>query len=72
MLPLGRFLIILGIVLLLLGVLFSYSHFFAFLHLGRLPGDIRIKRGNFSFYFPLTTCLLLSVLFSLIYYIFRK
>jgi hypothetical protein len=72
MLPLGRFLIILGIILLLLGLLFSYSNFFSFLHLGRLPGDIRVRRGNFSFYFPLTTCLLLSILFSIIYYIFRK
>ena len=35
------------------------------LKLGRLPGDIRIERGNFSFYLPLTTCLLLSVLFTL-------
>jgi hypothetical protein len=72
MVPLGRFLIVLGIVLLLLGLFFSYPQISSFLHLGRLPGDIRIKRGSFAFYLPLTTCLVLSILFSLIYYIFRK
>jgi hypothetical protein len=65
-------LILLGIVLLVLGLLFSYPQLSSFLHLGRLPGDIRIRRGAFTFYFPLTTCLVLSILFSLIYYIFRK
>lgn len=72
MVPLGRILIILGIVLLLLGIILSYSHFFSFLHLGRLPGDIRIRRGNFSFYFPLTTCIIVSILLTLVFYIFRK
>jgi len=72
MASLGRFLIFLGIILILLGLLFHYSHFFSFLHLGRLPGDIKIKRGSFTFYFPLTTCILVSIILSLIYYIFRK
>jgi hypothetical protein len=72
MVPLGRFLILLGIVALLVGLLLTYSQFFSFLHLGRLPGDFRIRRGSFTFYFPLTTCILLSILCSLIYYIFRK
>jgi hypothetical protein len=70
--PLGRFLIIAGIVLLVSGLLLNYAHFFSFLNLGRLPGDIRIKRGGSSFYFPLTTCVILSILLSLILYIFRK
>jgi hypothetical protein len=72
MMPLGRILIVLGIVLFVMGLLLNYSHLFSFLHLGRLPGDIRIRRGNFSFFFPLTTCIILSVLFTLIFYIFRK
>jgi hypothetical protein len=42
------------------------------LPLGRLPGDIRIERENFRFYFPLTTCLLISVLVSLAVWMFRK
>jgi hypothetical protein len=40
--------------------------------LGHLPGDITIKKENFSFYFPLTTCLLLSAFLSLIIGIFKK
>jgi hypothetical protein len=69
----GRLLIVLGIILIVSGLLLHYSSFFSFLNLGRLPGDIRIKRGNFSFYFPLTTCIILSILLTLIgYIIFRK
>jgi hypothetical protein len=40
--------------------------------LGRLPGDIAIKNENFSFYFPFTTCIILSAIASLIFWIFRK
>jgi hypothetical protein len=40
--------------------------------LGRLPGDINIHRGNFTFYFPLTTCILLSLLITLVLYLFRR
>ena len=69
---LGRLLIILGILLLVSGILLNYPQWFSFLSLGRLPGDIRFRRGNFSFYFPLTTCVVLSILLSLILYIFRK
>ena len=68
----SKILIIAGIVLLAAGLLLHYAHLFSFLNLGRLPGDIRIRRGNFSFYFPLTTCILLSMLITLILYIFRK
>jgi hypothetical protein len=68
----GRLLIIAGIVLLVSGILLNYTHFFSFFGFGRLPGDIRIRRGNFSVYFPLTTCIILSALLTLIFYIFRK
>lgn len=40
--------------------------------LGRLPGDIHLTRGNFSFYFPLATCLLLSVVLTLLLWLFRR
>lgn len=40
--------------------------------LGRLPGDIAIKNERFSFYFPLTTCIIISILLSLIVYFFRR
>ncbi len=68
----GKVLIAAGVVLLLSGLLINYSHLFSNLGLGRLPGDIRVRRGSFSFYFPVTTCILISVLFTLIMYIFRK
>jgi len=69
MVPIGRALIIFGIVLLLLGLILTYSNF---LPLGRLPGDISIKRGNFSFYFPLTTCIVISLILTLILHFLRK
>ena len=67
---LGRSLIILGLVLVAAGVIISLSPRIPWL--GRLPGDIYIKRENFSFSFPLTTCILLSLLLSLILWLFRR
>jgi len=72
MAPLGRLLIILGLALVVLGAILSFSDFFSFLRLGRLPGDIHIKRENFSFYFPITTSIVLSIILTLILYLFRK
>ena len=40
--------------------------------LGRLPGDIQFSKGNFNFYFPLATCILLSLLLTLVLWLFRK
>ena len=67
----GRLLITLGIVLVVLGVLVNFAGRLPF-RLGRLPGDICIQGKHSSFYFPLATCILLSVLFSVILWIFRK
>ena len=72
MIPMGRLLIVVGIVLIVLGLLLSYSNFFSFLKLGRLPGDIAIKRDNFRFYFPITTSILLSLILSLVVYLLKK
>jgi hypothetical protein len=69
---LGKLLIIAGVVLLLSGLIIQFSSLFPNFGLGRLPGDIRIRRGSFSFYFPATTCILLSILLTLVMYIFRK
>ena len=69
---LGRLLIVLGIILLVSGVLLTYTQFFSHLHLGRLPGDIRVRRGSYSFYFPLTTCIVLSILLTLLLTLFRR
>ncbi len=59
----GGFLILAGMILLVLG---------KFPGIGRLPGDILIKKENFTFYFPLATCLLLSLIMSLIMIFFRR
>jgi Protein of unknown function (DUF2905) len=59
----ARFLIVLGLVILVVGLLWPYL---SKLGLGRLPGDIVIERENTTFYFPLVTCLLLSMVLSLI------
>jgi len=67
----GRTLIIAGVALIVIGLLVSVAGRLPF-RLGRLPGDIYIHGKNSSFYFPLTTCLLLSVLFSLVLWLFRR
>jgi hypothetical protein len=66
----GKILIVIGICLVAVGLLLLLVDKTPFL--GRLPGDIFFKKNNFSFFFPLTTCLIISVLLSLLFYIFRK
>jgi len=65
----SRFLIVLGLVIVALGLLWPLL---GRLGLGRLPGDIVIQRGNFSFYFPLATCILVSVLLSVVFWLFNR
>lgn len=67
---LGKLMIYAGIFLLVMGVLFFFGDKIPFL--GKLPGDIYIKKKNFTFYFPIVTSILLSLLISLIIYLFRK
>ena len=66
----GRTLIGVGAVILLLG--FALLVLGKFHYLGRLPGDFVWKKGSFSFYFPLASCLLASLLVSVILYLIRK
>lgn len=68
---LAKLLIISGIILVVVGIILLGLDKFS-LPLGKLPGDIVIKRGNFTFYFPVVTCLILSILLSLIFFIFRR
>ena len=67
---LGKLLVILGLVIAAVGALLWTG--FGKGWLGRLPGDIHYTRGNFSFYFPIVTCLLLSLLLTLLLWLFRK
>jgi len=70
MAPLGRMLIILGIIIVAAGVLLLLAHKIPYI--GRLPGDIYVKRDSFTFYFPLTTCIVVSLLLTLIFWILRR
>ena len=63
----GRFLIVVGIALVVVGLLVSMG-----VPIGRLPGDITYRRGNFSFYFPLTTSIIASILLTLLMMFLRR
>ena len=66
----GRFLIVVGVVTALIGLVLWGG--FAPKWLGRLPGDVRIERGNFAFYFPIVTCIVISIVLTLILSLFRR
>jgi len=70
MAALGRVLILLGIVIILIGLGLLFAHKIPYI--GRLPGDIYVKKDNFTFYFPLGTCIVISVVLSFIFWLFRK
>jgi len=73
MLPqMGKVFIVTGVIFLILGLVLTFASHFSFLRLGRLPGDLIIKRDNFSFYFPLTTSIVLSLLLTLIFALFSR
>jgi len=67
--PMQRLLVTIGLVLVVVGLLWPWI---GKLGLGRLPGDIRIEKEGFSFYFPLTTGILVSLAISVIVWIFRR
>jgi len=64
MIDLSKVLITLGIILLVVGLFIRF--------VGKLPGDIFIKKGNVSFYFPIVTCIIISILLSLIFSLFGR
>jgi hypothetical protein len=65
----ARLLILLGIAIVLIGLLWPYL---SRIGLGRLPGDIVIERDNVTFYFPIVTCLLLSLVFSVVLWVVNR
>jgi hypothetical protein len=67
---LGRYVVVIGVVITLVGLLMWSG--FAPKWLGRLPGDIRIEREGSAFYFPIVTCIILSIVLSLLLSIFRR
>ena len=67
---LGKLIAVIGVIITLLGLVMWSG--FAPKWLGRLPGDIRIEREHSVFYFPIVTCIILSILLSLLLSIFRR
>jgi uncharacterized protein HemY len=63
----GKLLLLVGLVIAAIGAAMMLG-----LPRGRLPGDIAVRRGNFGFYFPLTTCIIVSVVLTLIFALFRR
>lgn len=70
MMGLGRLLVIMGLFLIVFGLLLTFSDKIPYI--GKLPGDIHIKKERFSFYFPITTSILISILLTLFFSIFRR
>jgi uncharacterized protein YybS (DUF2232 family) len=66
----GKFLVMVGVVITLIGMLLWAGIGKGWF--GRLPGDIQYSKGNFHFYFPIVTCLILSILLTLLLRIFKK
>ncbi|MDD5196138.1 MAG: DUF2905 domain-containing protein [Candidatus Omnitrophota bacterium] len=66
----ARTLIIFGVILIAVGIFLFFMQKIPLV--GRLPGDIYIQRKNFSFYFPLATCILISIILSLLFYLFSR
>jgi uncharacterized protein HemY len=66
----GKSLIIIGLILIAIGVAIAFGPRIPFI--GKLPGDIYIKKDSFTFYFPLATSVLISVIITFIIYLFRK
>ena len=70
MAPIGKSLVFAGIVIMVVGLaLWGLS---SVPYVGRLPGDVYIRRGNFTFYFPLATCILLSIIATILFSLMRR
>ena len=67
---LGKILILLGVLIIVIGLLLLVGEKIPWV--GRLPGDIIIKKKNFTFYFPIATSILISIILTLLFTLFRK
>jgi hypothetical protein len=66
----GKILIIIGLAIAGIGILMVFGPKIPWL--GKLPGDILIKKENLRFYFPITTCIIISIILTLLFYLFRR
>jgi uncharacterized membrane-anchored protein YitT (DUF2179 family) len=67
----GKYILIVGVIIVVAGILIYFFHDY-FKWIGRLPGDIRVERENFKFYFPLATMIILSVVLTILINIFKR
>ena len=65
----SRTLIIIGVVIILIGILWPWIQK---MNLGRLPGDILVEKDNFKFYFPIITSIIISIVLTIVFWLFRK
>ena len=68
--PLGKMLILLGVFVILVGLFLLFGEKIPWI--GRLPGDIIIRRKNFTFYFPIVTSIIISIILTLLFTLLRK
>ncbi len=68
----GKILVLLGAILILTGLFFMYIPSLTKIPFGKLPGDIVIKKDNFTFYFPLASSIILSIILTVIFYFFGR
>ena len=66
----GKIIIFIGLLLVVIGFVWMVGNKLPFI--GKLPGDIAIERKNYSFYFPVTTCIIISIILSFIFWFFNK
>ena len=66
----GKIIIFIGLLLVVIGFIFVLGSKLSFI--GKLPGDIAVERKNYSFYFPVTTCIIISIILSFILWLFNK
>jgi uncharacterized membrane protein YkgB len=67
---LGKMLILLGVLIIVIGFLLLIGEKIPWI--GKLPGDIIIRKEKFSFYFPITTCIIISIILTFFFWLFRK
>ena len=70
MVDFGKLFIFIGLLLVVIGIVFIVGNKIPFI--GKLPGDIAIERNNFNFYFPITTCIVISIILSFIFWFLGK
>lgn len=70
MVPLGKALFVFGLVIAVFGIMLWMLSGVPFI--GKLPGDIYLRRANFTFYFPLATCILISIILSILFALMRR